>query len=299
MKVYSDYGVELVRCLLDVFQVNGFDFLLNFAQCCILFTIAHAAYFSVFESTKVIFGADKAGHHPARAAICGSLAALSHDMFMTPFDLVKQRMQLGFYKSVIDCVRTIVRTEGVRALYVSMPTTLMMNIPYGFVMVPVNESARKLLNPGNDYNFSASMIAGCIAGGVAGAVTNPLDVIKTRLQTQNLQPCPSSGKVSYVEVLSSAGTSAAQNAADSVTINNMKSRTTSFAADLKGVLSRPFEGMWAVTRRIVLEEGYRGFLRGVVPRVMVQAPAVAISWTVYEGMKSMLSGERSTAAVFK
>lgn len=249
---------------------------------CILLT-AHAAYFSVFESTKVILGADKAGHHPAKAAICGSLAALSHDMFMTPFDLVKQRMQLGFYRNVADCVRTIVRTEGVRALYVSMPTTLMMNIPYGFVMVPVNESARKLLNPGDQYSVSSSMIAGCIAGGVAGAVTNPLDVIKTRLQTQNLQPCPSSIKVNNPPV----GEVTAL--LDDVVVTAVRGYSAPlFSGSMGEVFRRPFDGMLAVTRRIVVEEGYRGFLRGVLPRVMVQAPAVAISWTVYEGMKALL-----------
>lgn len=247
---------------------------------------AHAAYFSVFESSKVILGADKEGHHPAKAAICGSLAALSHDMFMTPFDLVKQRMQLGFYKNVADCVQTIVRAEGVRALYVSMPTTLMMNIPYGFVMVPVNESARKLLNPSDKYNVSASMAAGCIAGGVAGAVTNPLDVIKTRLQTQNLQPCPSSIKVtSNMSLAPTVSTSLS----DSNFISSARGNSASFLSG--DLLRRPFDGMVAVTRRIVAEEGYRGFLRGLVPRVMVQAPAVAISWTVYEGMKALFSGE--------
>ena len=84
----------------------------------------------------------------------------------------------------MHCVRSVVKVEGLHALYVGLPTALMMNIPYGIVMVPVNESAKKFLNPLGKYNFSVSMIAGSIAGGIAAAVTNPLDVIKTRLQTQ-------------------------------------------------------------------------------------------------------------------
>lgn len=113
-------------------------------------------------------------------------------MFLTPFDVVKQRMQLGYYKSVTHCIRTVLKTEGLAAFYMSFPTTLMMNIPFGGVMVAVNESVKKVLNPEGEYSISTSMIAGSIAGGVAAAVTTPLDVVKTRLQTQNLEHCTKS-----------------------------------------------------------------------------------------------------------
>ena len=45
-----------------------------------------------------MFGADKEGHHPVQAAACGVLAAISHDSFLAPFDVVKQRMikQFGY-----------------------------------------------------------------------------------------------------------------------------------------------------------------------------------------------------------
>jgi solute carrier family 25 iron transporter 28/37 len=57
-------------------------------------------------------------------------------------------------------VTTIFQKEGIRAFYLSLPTTLMMNIPYGCVMVAANESARKILNPTGDFSFTASMLAG-------------------------------------------------------------------------------------------------------------------------------------------
>lgn len=139
-----------------------------------------------------MLGADTAGHHPIQAAACGALAAISHDMFLTPFDVVKQRMQLGYYKSVSHCVRTVFKTEGIAAFYMSFPTTLMMNIPFGGVMVAVNESVKKVLNPDGVHSISTSMIAGSIAGGIAAAATTPLDVVKTRLQTQNLEHCTKS-----------------------------------------------------------------------------------------------------------
>ena len=52
------------------------------------------------------------------------------------------------------------KSEGIRAFYLSLPTTLMMNVPYGCIMVAANESARKILNPSGEFSFSASMLSG-------------------------------------------------------------------------------------------------------------------------------------------
>ena len=66
---------------------------------------AHACYFSLFEAMKKGLGADKEGHYPFRAALCGASATFVHDFMMTPFDVVKQRMQLGYHKNLLDCAR--------------------------------------------------------------------------------------------------------------------------------------------------------------------------------------------------
>jgi hypothetical protein len=382
-----------------------------------------------------MFGADKEGHHPVQAAACGVLAAISHDSFLAPFDVVKQRMQLGYYKNVVHCVRTILRNEGVGALYISFPTTLMMNIPYGGVMVAVNESMKKILNPDGEYNFWTTMISGSIAGTIAAAATNPLDVVKTRLQTQNLEHCtrscedpvfnptgtpprsssgaargpiggsassagissaplgrpprggkaagsgegpmarpyrrggrpliPQTGGIFDVEGASEAqrklstgvyssikdgmlwrkGTAASSqqqhtqqssarggmpsshgifstarvpnvrmralmtSAHPRHTLGSYKSSRTGgmlFTIDRRAVVralsgSSPQQGtisagegalntlgMRDMFKQILAEEGVRGFARGVVPRMLVHAPSVAISWTAYESMKCLL-----------
>ena len=51
---------------------------------------AHAAYFSIYESSKSYLMFDSAGnlssqHQPIRAGACGAMASISHDLFMTPF----------------------------------------------------------------------------------------------------------------------------------------------------------------------------------------------------------------------
>lgn len=74
--------------------------------------------------------------------------------------------------------------EGVRALYRSLPTTFFMNLPYSMIMVSANETSKKILNPSGEMNVGAYMASGAMAGALAGVLTNPLDVAKTRLQTQ-------------------------------------------------------------------------------------------------------------------
>lgn len=255
--------------------------------------LAHALYFSVFEASKRALGVTARGEHqPFRAALCGVIAAISHDLIMTPFDVVKQRMQLGYYASVRHCLKSIVRTEGVRALYISFPMTLSMNIPYGAIMVPVNESMKKVLNPSGRFDYRISMISGAVAGAVAAAVTTPLDIIKTRLQTQNLQPVSGSAECQFYAKQPQAVVSSSLYS--DVRMSGVRSFMT--VAPTRGrrgrsraaaFLKHP-EGVRAVVRRLIAEDGAVGFFRGVFPRVLTQAPSVAISWTVYETVKDFL-----------
>ncbi|CAN0150825.1 unnamed protein product [Discosporangium mesarthrocarpum] len=147
---------------------------------------AHALYFSVLEYCKEKLGVNKPGHHPAGAAISGAAATVFHDLIMTPMDVVKQRLQLGYHRGIFDCIRTIAQTEGSQAFYRSFPTTLFMNIPYGCIMVAANESIKQALRPKGSFDTSTYIIAGSGAGAIAAFSTTPLDVVKTRLQTQAL-----------------------------------------------------------------------------------------------------------------
>jgi solute carrier family 25 iron transporter 28/37 len=242
--------------------------------------IAHAAYFSIYEATKNFLGADKAGHHPMKASLCGATAAFSHDLFMNPFDVLKQRMQLGYYRNIVNCATVIIKTEGFRALYISFPATLVMNVPYGCIMVPVNESVKKFLNPTNKYSFTTFLFSGAIAGGTAAALTNPLDVVKTRLQIQNLVACP----------VSNTSQTLLTKASSVLNFNNTKNNSSRSAQNnyVTEATARNSSNIFKAIQKIIVEEGYKGFLRGIYARILIQAPAVAISWTVYESMKVVL-----------
>ena len=72
-------------------------------------------------------------------------------------------------------------------LFRSYPLTVFMNIPFFATVVCVNENAKTYIKPWERSNPTLWYfgIAG-VAGGIAGVFTNPLDVVKTRIQTQDL-----------------------------------------------------------------------------------------------------------------
>lgn len=88
------------------------------------------------------------------------------------------------YTSITECARAVYRNEGIRAFYISYPTTLAMTIPFTAIQFTCYESLSKVLNPKKRYDPLTHCVSGGLAGAAAAAITTPLDVIKTLLQTR-------------------------------------------------------------------------------------------------------------------
>ena len=88
------------------------------------------------------------------------------------------------YKSISQCARSVYRTEGLTAFYVSYPTTLCMTVPFTALQFTAYESISKVMNPSKSYDPFTHCVAGGLAGAFAAGLTTPLDVIKTLLQTR-------------------------------------------------------------------------------------------------------------------
>lgn len=101
-------------------------------------------------------------------------------------------MQLhgSVYTSIGQCARSIYKNEGFGAFYISYPTTLTMTVPFTAVQFMAYESLSRVMNPSKAYDPMTHCAAGGLAGGVAAAVTTPLDVIKTLLQTRGTMTDP-------------------------------------------------------------------------------------------------------------
>lgn len=146
---------------------------------------AHALYFSCYEYLKDNLTHQGLNNHVAYGA-AGCVATILHDGIMTPADVVKQRLQMykSPYKSLLDCIASIYRTEGISAFYRSYTTQLAMNVPFQSLHFVTYEFCQNVTNPDRSYSPAAHMVSGAIAGGVASALTTPLDVCKTLLNTQ-------------------------------------------------------------------------------------------------------------------
>ncbi|KAI8627561.1 mitochondrial RNA-splicing protein MRS3 [Xylariaceae sp. FL1651] len=156
---------------------------------------AHAVYFATYEAVKHLMGGNKLGtHHPLAAATSGACATVASDALMNPFDVIKQRMQIKnsskMYRSMTDCARYVYRTEGLSAFYISYPTTLSMTVPFTALQFLAYESLSTTMNPTKTYDPVTHCTAGAVAGGFAAALTTPMDVIKTMLQTRGTATDP-------------------------------------------------------------------------------------------------------------
>lgn len=152
---------------------------------------AHALYFGSYEQAKkmLVPTGTEAASNPLATGISGAIATSIADGFMTPFDVIKQRMQVhgSQHTSVLKCGMDLLKREGPSAFFVSYPTTLLLNIPFQMVQFPTYEFFRReLLGSEGTYDPMGHIVAGGLAGGLAAAVTTPIDVIKTTLQTRGI-----------------------------------------------------------------------------------------------------------------
>ncbi|PAA53893.1 hypothetical protein BOX15_Mlig009775g1 [Macrostomum lignano] len=235
---------------------------------------AHAMYFSCYEQGKrSLLGL---GWNERASYLVSAIGAtLLHDAIMTPADAVKQRVQMfrSPYSGCIDCLRSVLRSEGVSALYRAYGTQLSMNIPFHMVHFSAYELGQDLLNPQRNYAPHTHVLSGGFAGVCAAACTNPLDVCKTLLNTQERCALQAAGTAASTEI---GGPAAA--AASSPTQNRVI--ISSFLSAAKTVYQL---------------EGLSGYFRGVQARVVFQMPGTAISWSVYETFKWYLRQRSANA----
>ena len=143
---------------------------------------AHIGLFGTYEFVKGRL-VEQEGYSTIGPAVAGMCGSVVHDAVITPCDVVKQRLQLGAYRSSMHCVASIWEKEGLVALYRSLPITLFINVPYTGTLVTVNEWLKHRFNITAECNILYFFFCAGVSGAAAAVVTLPLDVVKTQIQT--------------------------------------------------------------------------------------------------------------------
>ncbi|KAL9662678.1 hypothetical protein QQ045_027511 [Rhodiola kirilowii] len=116
----------------------------------------------------------------------GALGGLAASLVRVPTEVVKQRMQTGQFASAPNAVRLIVANEGYKGLYAGYRSFLLRDLPFDAIQFCIYEQIRigYKLAAKRDLNDAENALIGAFSGALTGAVTTPLDVIKTRLMVQ-------------------------------------------------------------------------------------------------------------------
>ncbi|KAM0563335.1 hypothetical protein ACHAPJ_001053 [Fusarium lateritium] len=196
----------------------------------------------------------------------GFLGDLAASIVYVPSEVLKTRLQLqgrynnphfisGYnYRGTIDAARTIVRAEGAPALFYGYKATLYRDLPFSALQFMFWEQfttwARKY-KQSRDIGVSLELLTGAAAGGLAGVITCPLDVVKTRLQTQVNGPTePRATKDHHA----------------TSQVRHISTSSPSTHRPKPGAIALDTSSVFTGLRVIYRTEGVAGWFRGVGPR---------------------------------
>lgn len=124
--------------------------------------------------------------------LLGSIAGACGATVVYPIDLVKTRMQnqrtgsiVGeiMYKNSFDCAKKVLRHEGALGFYRGLLPQLVGVAPEKAIKLTMNDLMRdKFSDPKGNIAFWAEMLSGATAGASQVMFTNPLEIVKIRLQ---------------------------------------------------------------------------------------------------------------------
>ncbi|KAK0113697.1 hypothetical protein ONS95_013946 [Cadophora gregata] len=215
--------------------------------------------------------------------IAGAVGGLATWVVSTPTELVKCRAQISNSASTASSwgiTREILRRDGVRGLYFGgVVTALRDSVGYGFYFWSYEITTRLMEKKMREREGASGRGDGVgeavkvlLCGGLAGVVTwasiFPLDVIKTRVQTQQYQPIP----------LPTAAEGAPLLAAESQAVPRKV-------------------GAIEIARTAYRNEGVGVFFRGLGVCSLRAFIVNAAQWAVYEWVMKRLDPDRNVAVM--
>ncbi|XP_008544906.1 mitochondrial glycine transporter isoform X1 [Microplitis demolitor] len=169
---------------------------------------------------------------PLQAVSLGIAARTLSGSLLIPITVIKTRYESGVYKyqSMGEALRLIYKYEGIKGLSSGLAPTLLRDAPYSGLYLMFYTQLKEVSDKKLSGSVTTHFACGIVSGILASVITQPVDVIKTKMQ---LYPDK---------------------------FNNIKS----------------------VFIFVHQKYGYRGFFKGIVPRMLRRTLMTAMAWTVYE-----------------
>jgi hypothetical protein len=205
--------------------------------------------------------------------MAGFLADFAASIVYVPSEVLKTRLQLqgrhnnpffhsGYnYRSTLDAARTIARTEGFGALYSGYKATIVRDLPFSAFQFAFYEQERNFvidMAGTRDIGLGMEIATAVSAGAAAGVLTCPLDVVKTRTQTQITPEMQHS--IARMEKVAKKNTTTSTSQTRLIHSGPRTVPKTAPTLDTSSVI----EGL----RLMYKTEGIGGWFRGVGPRAV-------------------------------
>lgn len=232
-----------------------------------------ALFFSTYEFLKTEMIVNRGINETFTYFFAGLAGDLVSSVVYVPSEVLKTRLQLQGklnaslfgYTSLRDAIYKMNKYEGKSAFYHGYSATLMRDLPFSAIQFALYEKFRQLTchithKTNDELNAGEELAIGALAGGISGAATTPLDVVKTRLQTNMSQ----------------------------VIIQN---DTTGKSVDTPQPSN---QNVYSILKNFYQREGMMKMFGGIGPRVMWSSVQSSIMLYIYQTILKHMHGEHMT-----
>ena len=150
---------------------------------------ATVIYYTVYDQLKMTFGfvpGERNIKAPMLAGVIGRTLAVTA---ICPIELIRTKLQSRKdyrYTELVSVIRSAVAQNGVLSLWRGLSPMLFRDVPFSILFWIGYEDFKVQLTQALSpvYHSLIPFIAGSASGGIAAAITTPLDVAKTHMQVE-------------------------------------------------------------------------------------------------------------------
>ncbi|XP_073063973.1 protein MITOFERRINLIKE 1, chloroplastic [Primulina eburnea] len=206
-------------------------------------TFSSAVYFGTCEFGKSFLS--RIGEYPAVLIppTAGAMGNIMSSAIMVPKELITQRMQAGAKGRSWEVLLRILEKDGILGLYAGYSATLLRNLPAGVLSYSSFEYLKAAVLRETGKAF-LEPFQSVICGALAGAISASLTTPLDVVKTRLM--------------------------------------TQGHGESMNRIAAASYSGVTAMVKRILKEEGWVGFTRGMGPRVFYSACFSAIGYFAFE-----------------